>query len=380
MPVPDSFDLTVVVVSYNVRPFLDHCLQSVYRAAGDLSLQVIVVDNASQDGSADMTARRYPGALLIRNRENLGFGRANNQAFVQAAGEAVLILNPDAFVQEDTLRVLLNRLRQSPYLGAVGPMILLPDGRFEPRSMRGFPTPWPAFTYFSGLAALFPASPRFSRYLLTYLDPTREHEVDALTGCCMMVRRGLLEKLGGFDSDYFMYGEDLDLCWRIHKAGYRILYSPEARILHFKGESTRRCLKDAGRHHQQAMRLFVDKNLAGSLSRPIRTAISLGFRFRAAQRRINTLSRRRAGRSAAAENNESLSHLPRFTDLAELESRIANGSLKEALINGSDVSYSRLIALIRNLRSRAVEFTLFPLENAGEEAPGLRVEVLAKRG
>ncbi|MFH1862815.1 MAG: glycosyltransferase [bacterium] len=282
-------DITVVIVSYNVRPFLDHCLQSIKRAAEGLSLQIIVVDNASTDSSAEMIEQRYPEVELISNRENVGFGRANNQAFERSQGEAVLILNPDSFVQEDTLRSLWKRFCQSNDVGAIGPKIIQPDGTFEPRSMRGFPTPWAAFSFLSGLSALFPRRKLFNRYLLTYLDPNQEHDVDALSGCCMMVRRSLLRELKGFDPDYFMYGEDLDLCYRIRKAGYRILYYPATRIVHFKGESTRRSNLDREYHFQRAMELFVQKNLVGNISFVARFLIKLGFSFRSIERRLAVL-------------------------------------------------------------------------------------------
>jgi hypothetical protein len=284
-------DITVVIVNYNVRPFLDHCLQSVLRASAGIDVKVIVVDNASEDGSVEMVKQRYPQVTLISNTENLGFARANNQAFQQAEGEFVLIINPDAFVQQDTLKTLQSRLTSLGDVGAVGPKIILPDGRFEPRSMRGFPTPWAAFSYLSGFSALFPRSRLFSRYLLTYLDPDREQEVDALSGCCMMVRRSLLTDLNGFDGDYFMYGEDLDLCYRIKQLGYRILYDPTTCIVHFKGESTRRSTIDHQFHFQKAMRLFVEKNLAKNVSSLARGIITLGFWFQSAEKRLIALFR-----------------------------------------------------------------------------------------
>ncbi len=272
-------DITVVIVNYNVRPFLDHCLQSVFRAMKNLQVQVIVVDNASADDSAEMVRTRYPQVTLIENIENVGFAKANNQAFKLADGEAVLILNPDSFVQEDTLELMLARLNKTDDVGAIGPKILLPDGRFEPRSMRGFPTPWAAFSYLSGLSTLFPKSSFFSRYLLTYLDRDREQDVDALSGSCMMVKRQLLDELGGFDGDYFMYGEDLDLCYRIKRKGYRIIYHPDTLIVHFKGESTRRSDIDHRFHFREAMRLFVAKNMRGNVSKIAAGIIGLGFWF-----------------------------------------------------------------------------------------------------
>jgi GT2 family glycosyltransferase len=284
-------DLSVVVVSYNVRAFLQHCLQSLNRARGTLNVQIIVVDNASPDGSAQMVAQRYPEVVLIANPENVGFGRANNQAFERALGDAVLILNPDSFVQEDTLAVLYERLQRSPEIGCIGPKILLPDGRFEPRSMRGFPTPWAAFCYLSGLSSLFPRSRWFSRYLLTYLEPDQENEVDSLSGCCMMVRRSLIQKLGGFDPDYFMYGEDLDFCYRVRRDGHRIIYTPATRIVHFKGESTRRSNIDHAYHFQRAMRLFVEKNLSAHASSLARRLIALGFLLRDLEGRLGPVMR-----------------------------------------------------------------------------------------
>jgi O-antigen biosynthesis protein len=278
--------ITVVIVSYNVRSFLNHCLQSVFRACEGFCVKVIVVDNASKDDSADMVRERYPNVTLITNSENVGFGRANNQAFAQAEGDAILILNPDAFIQEDTLRILWSKLQSDPTIGAIGPKILLPNGTFEPRSMRGFPTPWASFSYLTGLSTLFPKSHFFSRYLLTYLDPDQSHDVDALMGCCIMVRRDLIDGLAGFDPDYFMYGEDLDLCYRIRLKGYRIVYDPTTRIIHFKGESTRRSDVDYQYHFQHAMRLFVEKNLKDEVPALTRKLVNLGFALHAAERKI----------------------------------------------------------------------------------------------
>jgi GT2 family glycosyltransferase len=374
-----AVDLSVVIVSYNVRLFLDHCLQSVFRAARDLRVQVIVVDNASQDGSAEMADRRYPQACLIENRENMGFARANNQAFAVAKGEAVLILNPDAFIQENTLRVLLTRLSSSREVGAVGPMILLPDGRFEPRSMRGFPTPWAAFSYLSGLSRMFPHSPHFSKYLPAYLDPAQEHEVEALSGCCMMVRGDLLRQMGGFDADYFMYGEDLDLCWRLHRAGYRLRYTPATSIVHFKGESTRRSAIQAEEYQTRAMRLFVDKNLAGSISQPVRGALALGFGLHALGRKIGFLKRRGNSTAGVAEGTEgSLRDIPEFKDTTELKRRLLSGDIDRGIITTAETSYDQIIGLILDLRQRKVGFSLSPAEDTGEGAPKFMINLRSK--
>ena len=274
---PDVVDVSVVIVTYNVREFLEQALESVALASGGLAVETFVVDNDSADGTAAAVRERFPDVTLIANEANVGFATANNQAIRQARGRYVLVLNPDTLVQEDTLRELVAFMNAHPDAGAVGPRILNPDGTFAPESRRSFPTPAVAFYRISGLGRLFPRSPRFGRYNLSHLPADAACEVDALSGSCMMVRReavigeqasaigdllspadapapsGALvsdsrspvavatrRAAGLFDEGFFMYGEDLDWCYRIQQAGWRIHYTPRTQIIHYKGESTKK--------------------------------------------------------------------------------------------------------------------------------------------
>jgi len=210
-------DLSVVIVNYNVKAFLEQCLIAIARARGDLNIEIFVVDNASVDGSQAMVKKRFPHVNLIENRQNVGFSTANNQAIKRAQGEYILILNPDTLIQEDTLSILKKKLDDNPRLGAVGCKLLNPDGSFQIASRRSFPTPWVAFSRITGLSRLFPKSRLFGKYNLSYLDPDIESEIDVLAGSLMMLRQTALDEVGYFDEDYFMYGEDIDLCYRIKK-------------------------------------------------------------------------------------------------------------------------------------------------------------------
>ena len=311
-PLRDAFDLSVVIVNYNVRAFLEQALSSVTRAAEGLTVEIFVVDNGSADGSVEMLQDRFPDVRLIANRENVGFARANNQALRLACGRHVLLLNPDTIVQEDTLRTLLGFMAAHPEAGAVGCKILNPDGTFAPESRRAFPSPSVALYRMTGLNRLFPKSRRFGRYNLTYLPEDAVAEVDALSGSCMLVRRAALhasraewekggtgewgngrmeegESDGGdanhplpptpsrplsrslplslsqtgaglLDEDFFMYGEDLDWCFRIQRAGWKIFYTPETQIIHYKGESTKKGELRYVRLFYGAMLRFAEKH------------------------------------------------------------------------------------------------------------------------
>lgn len=268
-------DLSVVIVNYNVREFLAQTLRSVERASRDLRVEVFVVDNNSVDGSVPMVRSRFPDVCLIPNERNAGFGAANNQALRMTRGRHILILNPDTIVQEDTLVTLVRFMDEHPGAGAAGCQILNPDGTFAPESRRAFPTPGVAFFRMSGLGRLFPRSAVFGRYNMTFLPRDQEAEIDVLSGSCMMVRRAALfgdpdvedrTAAGMFDEDFFMYGEDLDLCFRIQQAGWTIHYTPDTRIIHYKGASTRKGDLRYLRLFYGAMVLFARKHLHGRYS------------------------------------------------------------------------------------------------------------------
>jgi GT2 family glycosyltransferase len=255
-------DLSVVIVSYNVKYFLEQCLCSVQRAAGN-GVEVWVVDNHSADGTVEYLQPRFPFVHFIRNAKNAGFARANNQVLQMVGGKYVLFLNPDTIIPEDLFTVCTAFLESHADAGALGVRMIDGSGRFLKESKRGFPSPWVAFCKMSGLTKLFPRSATFARYYMGHLSEEETQVVDALAGACMFVRKTVLEKLGGFDEQFFMYAEDIDLSYRIQQKGYKNYYLPEATIIHFKGESTRKDNRYIKQFYK-AMIQFVRKHFHGA--------------------------------------------------------------------------------------------------------------------
>ena len=271
--------LSVIIVNYNVKYFLEQCLHSVMAAARKMDAEVWVVDNNSVDGSADMVELKFPGVRCIRNTVNAGFSKANNQAIHQASGEYILLLNPDTVVEEDTFEKILGFMDKHPEAGALGVRMIDGRGRFLPESKRGLPTPAVAFYKISGLSALFPRSRVFGKYHLRYLDENEVHEVEVLAGAFMLLRRSALEKTGLLDETFFMYGEDIDLSYRMLREGYKNYYFPHTRIIHYKGESTKKTSVNYVLVFYQAMIIFARKHFskqnASLFSFLIRVAIYL---------------------------------------------------------------------------------------------------------
>lgn len=256
--------LSIIIVNFNVKAFLQNCLLSVRKSLEDIPSEIIVVDNASDDGSVEIIKKNFPDVKLIELSENLGFSKANNIGLKIAKGEYICLLNPDTIVEEDTFNTMIRFMESHPEAGMAGCKILNPDGTFQLACRRSFPTPWVAFTKIFGLSALFPKSKLFARYNITYLDENQTYEVDAISGSFMFLRRDVYEKEGGLDESFFMYGEDLDWCFRIKEAGFKIYYVHSTKIIHFKGESTKRSNIDEVKHFYNAMRLFVRKHFSGS--------------------------------------------------------------------------------------------------------------------
>ena len=273
--------LSVVVVSYNVREFVKQCLSSLNRACFNGSVDTILVDNNSYDDTVEMVRRRFPQVRVIENSENQGFAVAANQGIAASSGELVLFLNPDTIVEEQTLQVLADYLREYPDAGCVGPKILNSDGSLQQACKRSFPRPWVALTHLLGLARLFPGSRLFGQYNLTYLDPDRTHIVDAVSGSCMCIPRRVIEEVGHMDEDFFLFGEDLDYCYRIHQAGYKVVYHPATQIVHYKGESVKTAPFDNLRVFYEAMVTFSHKHDSLSGGVIIRALIRLGITLRA---------------------------------------------------------------------------------------------------
>lgn len=274
-------DLSVIIVSYNVKYFLEQCLHAAIRSAGKADTQIIVIDNHSVDGSCEMVREKFPGITLIVNNENTGFSRATNQGIQIATGRCILLLNPDTVVEEDTFRKCLDFMDSHPEAGSLGVKMIDGNGKYLPESKRSLPTPEVAFYKIFGLSALFPRSKRFGRYHLGYLDRDAVHQVDVLSGAFMFIRREALEKAGLLDEDFFMYGEDIDLSLRIKKMGYVNYYFPETTIIHYKGESTRKSSINYVIMFYQAMSIFARKHFSSSALRYFNAFIHIAIYFRA---------------------------------------------------------------------------------------------------
>ncbi|MFK7969195.1 MAG: glycosyltransferase [Bacteroidia bacterium] len=260
-------DLSVIIVNYNVRHFLEQCLRSVLRASTKLSVEIIVVDNDSKDGSQAMVKSLFSEQVtLIENHDNPGFSKANNQGIAIAKGKYVLLLNPDTVVAEDTFDTCFAFAEQHPDAGGIGIRMIDGDGKFLPESKRGLPTPCVAFYKIFGLARIFPKSKTFGKYHLSYLDEHETHEIDVLSGAYMWMRKSLLDEIGGLDETFFMYGEDIDLSYRIQLGGMKNYYLPDARIIHYKGESTKKGSLNYVRVFYQAMIIFAKKHFQGGTS------------------------------------------------------------------------------------------------------------------
>jgi len=257
-------DISIVIVNYNVRDFLKSCLISIEAAKKDLNIETIVVDNHSIDNSVEYLKPQFPKVKFIALPENIGFARANNIAIKEVRGRYTLILNPDTILNEDTLVKMLAYMDSNPEVWIAGCKILNPDMSFQLACRREFPTPFVSFSKLFGLQALFPKSKLFARYNQTFRSIDETYYVDAIMGAFMFARTDKLQSLGGFDEDFFMYGEDLDLCYRANQLGGKIAYYHETSIIHYKGESTKRSSINEIKHFYEAMEIFVRKHYASS--------------------------------------------------------------------------------------------------------------------
>ena len=248
--------LSIVIVNYNVRYFLEQTILSVYKSSVNFDYEIFVVDNNSSDDSLRMLEQKFPEVKVIANNENAGFSKANNQAIKLAKGEFVLLLNPDTIIQEDTLQKCIDKMEADAGIGGLGVKMVDGAGNFLPESKRGFPSPMAAFAKMSGLSKIFPASRTFGQYHLSFLDKNKSHEIDVLSGAFMLLRKSVLDKVGLLDEDYFMYGEDIDLSYCIKKAGFKNYYFSDTSIIHFKGESTKKGSLNYIRVFYNAMIIF----------------------------------------------------------------------------------------------------------------------------
>lgn len=282
--------VSVVIASYNTCALLRECLRSLEACPSRSEWEVYVVDNASCDGSAEMVEREFPQVRLLRNVRNRGYAYANNLALRQARGRYLLLLNPDTVVAPNAIDHLVAALEADPDAAIAGPKLIRPDGSLDLACRRSFPTPSVALYRLLGLSKLFPRSRRFARYNLTYLDPDEPGEVDAVVGACMLVRAAAMARVGLLDERFFMYGEDLDWAYRFRQDGWRVLYRPEAVVVHHKGAASRRESERALRAFYQAMAIFYDKHYARDGSPLARGAVRAAIALRYSWARLrNTL-------------------------------------------------------------------------------------------
>lgn len=307
----DNPNLSIIILNYNVRELLLNCLESIFKnKTNEDNWQIIVVDNASEDGSVEAVKEKYKvigmdsrfrgndrEVEIIRNKQNLGFSAGNNTAIPKIRAPVVLFLNPDTVIFDDVIQKSLDYLLSNPDIGALTCRVELPNGKLDYSCHRGFPTPWNSFAYFSGLSKMFPKSPFFARYPATYLDLNKPHEIDCLTGAYLMVRKIAGDSIGWWDTDYFWNGEDIEFCFNLKEKGWKIYFYPEGKIIHYKGSSSG--LKDtvlvkvdrerrlkAVSAGTSAMKIFYKKHYFHKYPPVIRDFILLGIKSLEQYRRL----------------------------------------------------------------------------------------------
>ena len=326
--------LSVVIVNYNVKYFLEQCLHSLEQAATGIDHEVIVVDNASTDGSTEYITARFPNVKWMACRENNGFSKGNNIAIAQAKGEYILMLNPDTIVTKEAIAGCIEYMDNNAGAGACGVYMLRTDGTFAPESRRALPTPFVAFCKMSGLSKMFPKSHTFGRYYMQYLDKNEANPIEIISGAYMMVRHKTIKKTGALDEDFFMYGEDIDLSYRILKGGYTNHYLP-LRILHYKGESTNKSTYRYVHTFYRAMQLFFKKHYS-HYSLLVSLPINIAIWTRAILAYIgNQFIHRKAAQDTPAINCIVLGSKETITEVKELfQEKLKNG--KHAFVEATE--------------------------------------------
>ena len=259
-------DLSIIIVSHNSKDLLRNCLRSVYQSQTRYGFDVLVHDNASVDQTPEMVEAEFPNTKLIRG-ENVGFSKANNAGIKQSQGRYVLLLNPDTEVSKDTFETMINFMDSHPDVGISTCKLALPDGTLDKACRRSFPTPWVSFTRLAGLSKIFPKSKIFNKYNLGYLPETEEHEIDSCVGAFLLTRRVVIEKVGLLDENFFLYGEDIDFCFRAKNAGWKVYYYSQTTVIHHKRQSSKMDTADFNRRafrefYKDSMLYFYRKNLA----------------------------------------------------------------------------------------------------------------------
>jgi N-acetylglucosaminyl-diphospho-decaprenol L-rhamnosyltransferase len=355
--------LSIVIVNYNVRYFLELCLLSVQKASENIASEIIVVDNSSTDGSCEMLAQNYPEVHLIQNKENVGFSKANNQGVSLAKGEYVLILNPDTVVSETTFDKILEFADQNKNLGVVGVQLVDGAGMFLPESKRGVPTLKATFCKLTGFNA------KKGTYYNHDLDKDQNGQAEILVGAFMLLKKNVYEGIGGFDEDYFMYGEDIDLSYKLLKEGYQNYYFGQTKAIHFKGESTRKDVRYL-KHFHGAMEIFYKKHFNTHLTSRLfmKLGSKLWFFMKYIQltdtpillkepKHILYVGERKI--SLEKQMKKSLEFI-RFLSSNQIKAYIEQNDIKEVWFDESSLSFEKIIEMITMLPSEKCIYKIHP--------------------
>lgn len=356
--------LSVIILNYNVRFFLEQCLVSVKKALEGIDGEIIVVDNASKDASCEMVSTLFPEVTLIANTENLGFPKGNNIGVASAKGEFICILNPDTVVCEDTFTKILDGKNWKDDTGILGCRLIDGTGNFLPESKRGVPTPWVAFTKIFGLYQIFPKWKVFNQYYAQHLQENQSGEVAVLVGAFMVMKRSLYHQLGGFDENCFMYSDDIDLSYMALQLGKKNYYFSETTIIHYKGESTVRDQKYVERF-REAMQFFYKKHFGGSFFFDF--CMKMGawaFSLVKKQQQQNTSKKidkviffsKTSVLSLSTKTDETHTNLKDYTPNSNINTEI--------IFNTDDFSFKEIIAFMEKYKSNRLIFkNYFPKSN-----------------
>jgi len=342
-------DLSVVIVNYNVQYFLEQCILSVQAASKNLQTEIIVVDNNSTDASCQLLLEKYPDVILLQNKENVGFSKANNQGVKIAKGEYVLILNPDTVVAEDTFAQILTFAKSKQNIGVLGVKLIDGSGKFLPESKRGIPTPQVSFNKLFGIT-----SKRTGKYYATHLNENETGVVDILVGAFMLVKRSVYNEVSGFDEAYFMYGEDIDLSYKILNKGYQNYYYAKTQVIHYKGESTKKDVKNL-KHFHKAMKIFYKKHFR--LNRIYDFIMSFGielwFLLKYVKFSQPKMSLKESINTLSLDGNL-------VDDFEKIKIFIKKNAIDTIVFDNSIISNKKIIAHFQELKNENVIFKIHP--------------------
>jgi len=273
-------DLSIIIVNWNAKDYILNCIESIKENTKKINYEIIVVDNNSTDDSINCIRNKFSNVKLIENEENIGFSAANNRGIKIASGDYVLLLNPDTIIIEDALDKMVNYISHHKDIGILGPRLLGEDGKLRPGAHRSIPTPAIALTRILMLSKIFKNSKYFNKYNMNYLDENKIHKVEAVSGACMLIRRDFINEKGMLDEDYFMYGEDLDYCYKANDSKWEVVYYPKSVVIHYQGKSSSQQYLKANRWFNESMEIFYKKNLKNNYNVIVNFLVLFGLKFK----------------------------------------------------------------------------------------------------